>query len=64
MLTKAISQEWLDLYQESVKIVEDIEQRNVVPKYLEKEELALFLKTAREKGIEDDYEFFFNTCLY
>ncbi|AJQ28338.1 tyrosine-type recombinase/integrase [Pelosinus fermentans] len=29
-----------------------------MPKYLEKEELALFLKTAREKGIEDDYEFF------
>lgn len=40
------------------KTVEDIEQRNVVPKYLEKEELALFIKTANEKGLDGDYEVF------
>ncbi|WP_336497574.1 tyrosine-type recombinase/integrase [Psychrobacillus sp. FJAT-51614] len=29
-----------------------------VPKYLEKEELALFLKTAKERGLELDYLIF------
>lgn len=38
--------------------VEDIEQEEDVPSYLEKEQLALFLKTAQEKGMEDDYEIF------
>lgn len=36
--------------------VEDIESRSAVPKYLEKDELALLLKTAKEKGLEGDYE--------
>jgi integrase len=37
------------------KTVEDIEKENEVVKYLEKEELSLFLKTAKEKGLELDY---------
>jgi len=37
--------------------VQDIEQGEI-PKYLEKEELALFLKTAKEKGLQFDYEIF------
>lgn len=39
----------------SQKTVEELEQEKEIPKYLEKEELALFLKTAREKGLEKDY---------
>lgn len=38
--------------------VEDIENRVDIPKYLEKDELALFLKTAKEKGLDGDYESF------
>lgn len=38
--------------------VEDIENRVEIPKYLEKEELALFLKTAKEQGLDGDYETF------
>lgn len=38
--------------------VDDIERRVEVPKYLEKEDLALFLKTAKEQGLEGDYEAF------
>jgi len=33
-------------------------EKEEVPKYLEKEELALFLKTAREQGLELDYLMF------
>ncbi|WP_197079303.1 site-specific integrase [Desulfosporosinus sp. I2] len=36
------------------KTVEEIEAYTEIPKYLEKEELAIFLKTAREKGLEMD----------
>ncbi len=42
----------------SQKTVEELEQQDEVIKYLEKEELALFLKTAREKGLEKDYTMF------
>jgi len=38
--------------------VEDIENKDAIPKYLEKQELALFLKTAQEKGLAGDYEIF------
>lgn len=38
--------------------VEDIENEVELPKYLEKDELAIFLKTAAEKGLEGDYEYF------
>jgi integrase len=38
--------------------VEQIESEEEIPKYLEKEELALFLRAAREKGLENDYEMF------
>lgn len=41
-----------------LKTVEDIENQVELPKYLEKEELALFLKTAQEKGLDGDYETF------
>lgn len=40
------------------KSVEDIEKKREIPKYLEKEELAKFLKTAGEFGLERDYEIF------
>lgn len=40
------------------KTVEEIEAETVIPKYLEKEELSLFLKTARSKGLEKDVIFF------
>lgn len=40
------------------KSVEDIENKVELPKYLEKEELALFLKTAEEQGLDGDYETF------
>lgn len=37
------------------KTVEELENENEVPKYLEKKELALFLKTAKEQGLDNDY---------
>lgn len=40
------------------KTLEELEQETELPKYLEKEELALFLKTAKEKGLENDYTTF------
>lgn len=39
--------------------VEDLERKEEIAKYLEKEELALFLKTAEERGKPGDYEIFF-----
>lgn len=36
------------------KTVEELEAEEEIPKYLEKEELSLFLKVAREKGLEMD----------
>jgi len=38
--------------------VEEIENKDDIPKYLEKEDLALFLKTANKFGLENDYEVF------
>lgn len=38
--------------------VEELENEEAIPKYLEKEELALFLESARTKGLKDDYEVF------
>ncbi|MEG6521088.1 tyrosine-type recombinase/integrase [Desulfotomaculum sp. 1211_IL3151] len=38
--------------------VQDIEKGVELPKYLEKEELALLLKAAKEKGLPQDYEVF------
>ena len=38
-----------------VKTVEELEEEDEVVKYLEKEELSLFLKVAKEKGKENDY---------
>ncbi len=38
--------------------VEQIENVEEIPNYLEKEELALFLKTAQKYGLENDYEIF------
>lgn len=40
------------------KTVEELEQEKEIPKYLEKEELALFLQTAKEHGLERDYPIF------
>jgi integrase len=40
------------------RTVEDIEGKKEIPKFLEKEELALFLKTAKEQGLEGDYLIF------
>ncbi|MEG6586838.1 site-specific integrase [Dendrosporobacter sp. 1207_IL3150] len=40
------------------KTVEELEQETEIPKYLEKEELAVLLRTAREKGLEGDYAIF------
>lgn len=40
------------------KTVEELESEDEIVKYLEKEELALFLNTAKEKGLERDYEIF------
>lgn len=40
------------------RTVEEIENRKEIPKFMEKEELALFLKTAKEKGLEGDYLIF------
>lgn len=42
----------------TVKTVEHIENSEDVPKYLEKEDLALFLRTAKEKGLDSDYTVF------
>lgn len=39
------------------KTIEQLEEEEL-PKYLEKEELALFLKTAKEHGLEHDYLMF------
>ncbi|MGG5254754.1 tyrosine-type recombinase/integrase [Neobacillus sp. SM06] len=39
------------------KTIEQLEEEEI-PKYLEKEELALFLKTAKEHGLEHDYLMF------
>ncbi|OMD42579.1 tyrosine-type recombinase/integrase [Paenibacillus odorifer] len=38
--------------------VEDLEQEETVIKYLEKDELALFLQTAKDNGLEQDYPIF------
>jgi integrase len=40
------------------KTVEELEQEDEVPNYLEKEDLALFLKTAKEQGLDRDYPIF------
>nr|WP_258881777.1 site-specific integrase [Paenibacillus sp. sptzw28] len=40
------------------KTVEQIEQAEAVVKYLEKEELALFLRTAKDEGRDRDYAIF------
>jgi integrase len=37
------------------KTVEELEQETEIPKYFEKEELSLFLKTAQHRGLESDY---------
>ena len=42
----------------TVQTVEDIENKDAIPRYMEKKELALFLKTAQEKGLPGDYEIF------
>jgi len=41
-----------------VKTVEELEIEDEVVKYLEKEELSLFLKTVKEKGSDKDYPVF------
>ena len=43
--------------------VEQLEQEEEIPKYLEKEELALFLKTAEESGLLND-SLIFNVLAY
>ena len=40
-----------------IKTIEELEEEEVV-KYLEKKELSLFLKTAKEKGLKNDYPIF------
>ncbi|WP_029516249.1 tyrosine-type recombinase/integrase [Paenibacillus polymyxa] len=40
------------------KTVEELEEEETLEKYLEKEELALFLQTAKTKGLERDYIIF------
>lgn len=40
------------------KTVEQIENKKEIPKYLEKEQLSLFLKTARDRGLFGDYAIF------
>lgn len=45
------------------KTVEELEQETELPKYLEKEELAVFLEAAKEKGLEGDY-IIFRTLAY
>nr|WP_237088680.1 hypothetical protein [Paenibacillus larvae] len=38
--------------------VEELEAERDLPKYMEKEDLALFLRTAKEKGLDRDYAIF------
>ncbi|OPG94127.1 site-specific integrase [Chryseobacterium mucoviscidosis] len=45
------------------KTVKDLEENNELPKYLEKDELSRFLETAKNHGLEFDYEIF-NTLAY
>ncbi|MEA3318445.1 MAG: site-specific integrase [Bacillota bacterium] len=40
------------------KTVEDLENKREIPKYLEKEELALFLATAEQHGLDRDHPVF------
>lgn len=40
------------------KTVEDLEKEIELPKYLEKEDMAVFLDAAKEKGLESDYPTF------
>lgn len=40
------------------RTVEEIESKKEIPKFLEKEELALFLKTAQKHGLDGDYLIF------
>jgi integrase len=40
------------------KTVEEIEEEADIPKYLEKEELVIFLETARKSGLDGDYTVF------
>lgn len=40
------------------KTIDELEKQKEEVKYLEKEELALFLKTAQEQGLDGDYETF------
>lgn len=40
------------------KTVEDLENEIEIPKYMEKEELALFLETAKKYGLDKDYVVF------
>ncbi|QVV19371.1 tyrosine integrase [Paenibacillus phage AlexiD] len=40
------------------RTIEDLETEKEIPKYMEKEELALFLQTAKEKGLDRDYAIF------
>lgn len=40
------------------KSVKDLEENNEIPKYLEKDELTRFLETAKDHGLEFDYEIF------
>ncbi|MEM5014072.1 tyrosine-type recombinase/integrase [Niallia taxi] len=42
----------------TIKSVEELEQEDDIPNYLEKEELAVFLKTAKEHGLDRDYPIF------
>jgi len=42
----------------TTKTVEELEAEDEDVKYLEKEELSLFLKTAKEKGLDKDYPVF------
>lgn len=39
----------------TIKSIEELEAEEEIIKYLEKEELSLFLKTAKEKGLDKDY---------
>ncbi|WP_068779625.1 tyrosine-type recombinase/integrase [Paenibacillus sp. GM2] len=42
----------------TIATVEDLEKKKELPKYMEKEELAKFLKTAEVRGLERDYPMF------
>lgn len=41
-----------------VKTIEEIEEEDQIPEYMEKEELKAFLRTAKEKGLYQDYAIF------